>query len=253
MRFRRIEYEWVDSTNERAFAALAEGRGAHGDVHLARGQTAGRGRLGRRWHSALGEGLYLSVLLRPPQALPHPAALTLAGGLAVFDAVRGLGAAELALRWPNDVELCGAKLAGVLVESRGFDPRAPHYVLGIGVNVAQREFPPELSAERPVTSLALAGLELGVEELGAGLLEALGQRLDQAFAQDAGLVADFEQALNLVGQPVEVEGPSGTLRGTFAGLALEQGVSLATGQGPRTVPLAHVRGLRRIVQGRSQG
>jgi len=169
MQFRRIEHDVVDSTNERAFAALADGSALHGDAHCARQQLVGRGRRGARWASERDVGVYVSVVLTPSAPL-HPAALTMAGGLAVFDLARELGVAGARLKWPNDLVVdgegldaeLGAKLAGVLVETRGLDPERPHYVLGVGVNVRQREFAPELVAERAVTSLLLCGVDVEV-------------------------------------------------------------------------------------------
>src|SRR5262245_62468054 len=103
----------VGSTNERALASVADGSARHGDVHVAEGQTAGRGRLGRSWASASGEGLYLSLVLLTERA-PSPAALTMGAGLAVLEGVRSLGVRGAQLKWPNDVLASGAKLAGIL-------------------------------------------------------------------------------------------------------------------------------------------
>ena len=131
---------------------------------------AGRGRLGRTWHSSAGEGLYASLILRPPPPAPNPAALTMAAGLGVIEGLEALGLAGARLKWPNDVLHGSGKLAGLLVESRGLDPRAPAFVAGVGVNVRQRAFPAELEAERAVTSLALLGLESTVEDVSAAYM-----------------------------------------------------------------------------------
>jgi BirA family biotin operon repressor/biotin-[acetyl-CoA-carboxylase] ligase len=185
-------HDLVDSTSERAFAALAAGEASHLDVHVARGQTAGRGRLGRAWSSPAGEGLYASLILLPGPPPLAPAGLTMATGLAVREALVDLGlepsprepwrpVPPTAVRreWPNDVVVGDAKLAGILSEARSLDPRSPAYVVGIGVNVLQRSFPAELTAERRVTSLALLGLDVGPEALLERLLERFPPRLDQ--------------------------------------------------------------------------
>ena len=101
MQFRLHRHGAVDSTNERAFAAIQSGSALHGDVHVASGQTLGRGRLGRTWVSPEREGLYLSVILLPGPPPIEPAALTMASGLAVLDAVRALGLLGARLDWPN--------------------------------------------------------------------------------------------------------------------------------------------------------
>jgi BirA family biotin operon repressor/biotin-[acetyl-CoA-carboxylase] ligase len=249
MLFRPIRHGRCDSTNQRALAALESGDAQHGDVHLALEQTSGRGRLGRRWHSAPGEGLYLSVVLKPqPPASPGlPLCLTMAGGLAVLDLARGLGLAGAALKWPNDVLVAGAKLSGVLVESRGFDPSAPSFVLGIGVNVEQRQFPAELLAERPVTSLWLCGARAPVAEVETRLLGVLAGLLEQALGAEASgaparLAARFALELGLLGRPVAIErGPRRQL-GRLLDLTLEH-AELEGPAGRERIPLAHISAL----------
>lgn len=251
MRLAPIEHDVVDSTSERAFAALAEGTARHGDVHCARAQTAGRGRRGASWASARDEGVYASVVLLP-SAPVHPAALTMAGGLAAFDAVRALGVAGARLKWPNDLVVdsneageLGAKLAGVLVETRGLDPARPHYVLGVGVNVRQREFPAELVRERPVTSLVLCGVDGDVREARAALLRELSMRLGQALANDSELCGDFVRATALAERDVELECGAETLRGRFQSLSLDGVVLVLRDGSRRACALEHVRTLRR--------
>jgi len=242
---RWFRYEEVDSTSERAFTALAAGTARDGDVHLARAQRSGRGRLGRRWLSPAGEGLYLSTVLLPGPPPHPPAALTLAAGLAVRDAVEELGAPadELRVDWPNDVQARGAKLAGVLVETRGLDPAAPHYVVGVGLNVRQRRFPPELVRERAVTSLALLDVETDPERAAAVLVPHLRSRIDQIRAAPERLAGDYLAATGLRGLRVAVESGRATTEGTVEALGLDGlGLRLADGSTLR-LALEHVRGL----------
>jgi BirA family transcriptional regulator, biotin operon repressor / biotin---[acetyl-CoA-carboxylase] ligase len=232
----------VDSTSERAFAALARGDARHGDVHVATAQSAGRGRLGRRWESAPDMGLYLSVVLLPPAPGPPPPALTLAGGLGVLEGAEALGLRGAQLDWPNDLVVGAAKLAGVLVESRGFDPGTPCFVLGIGLNVRQTLFPAPLAQERAVTSLALEGLSTSPGEALTAVLAALGPRIDQALAQEPTLAGDFLQRTGLAGARVRVLVGTSELVGEWRGLSFEE-LTLQLAAGARTVPLAHVRSL----------
>jgi BirA family biotin operon repressor/biotin-[acetyl-CoA-carboxylase] ligase len=234
----------VDSTSERAFAALRDGTARHGDVHWAREQTAGRGRRGAAWHSARDEGMYASVVLLPSEPIP-PAALTMAAGTAVCAAVRELGVAAARLKWPNDVVVESAKLAGILVETRGLDPLRPHYVVGIGVNVAQREFPAELVRERAVTSLALCGASASVESVLERVTEHLERALDELERSPDRIASAYLDATELRGREVVLEMPEGELRGHLAGLSLARGVELARNGGSRSfAPLEHVRQLR---------
>jgi BirA family biotin operon repressor/biotin-[acetyl-CoA-carboxylase] ligase len=235
----------VDSTSERAFAALGSGAAEHGDLFTARGQTAGRGRRGRGWESAEGEGLYASLVLLPgPPPLP-PTLLTMAAGLAVLDACRETGAEGLRLDWPNDVVHGEAKLAGILVESRGLDPAAPHYVVGVGVNVLQERFGGDLEAERSVTSLARLGVRTDPDALLEALQGALGPRLEAVRAAPGELADAYLAATGLAGREVTVVSGAGDLeRGTLEALRPGEGLVLRPSGGEvRILPLEHVRAL----------
>lgn len=243
MRWRILRHGTVDSTSERAFSALAAGEARHGDVHVAEAQVAGRGRLGRRWESAAGEGLYLSAVLLPRAPGPPPPALTLAGGLAALEGAELLGLAGARLEWPNDVVVGQAKLGGVLVESRGLDPARPAYVLGIGLNLLQRSFPEALVRERPVTSLALEGVATDPESALAAVLGALAPRIGQAFVGHPDLGADFLARTGLAGARVRVTAGAEEHEGLLLELDAVRGLILAAARGALTLPLAHVRGV----------
>ena len=201
---RIIRHGVVDSTNERAFAALAEGSAQTADVHVARGQTAGRGRRGNEWMSPDDEGLYLSFIHVPERAPRIPGLLTMAAGLAVVDCARELHLAGVRLKWPNDVLVERAKLAGILVEARGYDPAAPCYVIGIGINVSQTSFPEELKKERPVTSLLLSGAGIENDTLLPRVLERLESRLRATSDDPDAICADFLSVTGLEGAEVKV-------------------------------------------------
>lgn len=127
--------------------------GTHGDVFAAARQTAGRGRLGHRWLSEPNASLTMSAVLSVDGlAADLVATLPLVAGLAVCEGVRRLVAedAVLGIKWPNDVWSNGRKLSGILCERQG-----ERVVVGIGVNVVQTDFPPELAGR--ATSLSLLG------------------------------------------------------------------------------------------------
>jgi BirA family transcriptional regulator, biotin operon repressor / biotin---[acetyl-CoA-carboxylase] ligase len=153
---RRIDYyPSIDSTM-RAAAALPRC-----SVVIADEQTAGQGRHGHSWHSAPRTGIYCSIVLDPTPAL------TLAIGLATVEAIAEATGIACDLRWPNDVMLDGKKCAGILVQL--IDGKA---IAGIGINVNQTEFPPDLAAE--ATSLRIsAGREFSREAILTFLLPAV--------------------------------------------------------------------------------
>lgn len=252
MEFRLIRHGVVDSTSERAFADLAEGRARHGDVHLARGQSQGRGRRGRSWQSAPDEGLYASLVLLPEPPAYRPTALTLAGALAMVEALTDLGLEPLGQRapkldWPNDVQVGGAKISGILTESRGQDPAHPHFVVGIGLNVRQRFFPPELVAERAVTSLALLGLDVTVEAAAQAVLARLGARLALVRSRCRELAEDYLLASGLRDREVVVACGDEVHRGRVRGLSLAEGLELESGADARRfLPLEFIRALEAV-------
>jgi BirA family biotin operon repressor/biotin-[acetyl-CoA-carboxylase] ligase len=144
----------VDSTQSVAFA-LAERGAADRTVVVADQQLAGRGRRGRSWSAPAGTSLLTSIIVRPrlPQALL--ATLSLTTAVAVGEALRRVTGVDARLKWPNDVLVAGRKIAGILLESRmtgasgggGSTPTIPAMVtiIGVGINLGQREFPPDLA------------------------------------------------------------------------------------------------------------
>ena len=156
-------HETIGSTNDEAFRRVADGA-PEGLVVVAGTQTSGRGRQGRLWWDAPGLSLSFSILLRPGLLLPQYPLLAIAMACATADAGGDIAAAQLDVKWPNDVMHASRKLCGVLAESRvsggagsagGPAVAAAPLVIGVGVNVNQIEedFPRELRGA--ATSLRL--------------------------------------------------------------------------------------------------
>jgi len=187
-----VHHRVTDSTNERG-KELALAGAPHGTVVTADAQTAGRGRQGRTWSANPGDALLLSVVLRSlDELLPLRAAVAVAESIP-FPAQ---------IKWPNDVWVGGKKVSGILVEGR---PQAGWAVLGIGLNVATRSFPAELS--ETATSLALEGAEMSREEVLGSLVAALDRLLD---ADATDVLTSWRERDALLGAPVEWNGGRGT-------------------------------------------
>ncbi len=230
------------STNSDAMAAARRGAPS-GSIYLADEQTAGRGRGNHYWHSAAGEGLYVSVLLRLPIPAVRLPLLPLATGLAAADAIRTSTGLAADLRWPNDLLIGERKTGGILVEANIESKGPPHAaVAGIGINVHQREFPPDLAT--PATSLNLeAGRRISRQSLLVALLKSLEREasalLDPA-AADA-LLQRMEQASTWVrGRSVVVHGPQ-SCQGITAGLDANGFLRVATANGLVTVQTGGLR------------
>ena len=167
----------TSSTND-AISRIASTDGLpsmpEGLVVFAEYQTDGRGQRGSRWESAAGKGLWFSILLRPNIPLSDSGQLTIWAIQAVSDVIRASFGLEPAIKLPNDVQLNGRKVSGVLVEMRA-QPKAPHLaVVGIGINVNQcrDDFPADLQDR--ATSLALElGRQVDRQSFAAVLLRKL--------------------------------------------------------------------------------
>jgi len=146
----------VDSTN--AFALRLLGRAGQdlpeGALILAESQTAGRGRLGRSWHSEPASGLYLSLILKPSIPPSLAPLLTLGCAVALHNAVEKNTHLDVDIKWPNDLLVGGKKVAGILAEIQADLDRLHFLVIGVGLNVNHDRLPEDLSDR--ATSLRLA-------------------------------------------------------------------------------------------------
>lgn len=149
----------VDSTNIMA-RKLAEEDAPHGTVVVADTQSAGKGRRGRGWVSPPGTGIWMSLVLRPPVLPRHASALTLVAAMAVQKALSEIPGVGAEIKWPNDVVVNGKKVCGILTEMSSELDDIRYVVTGIGINVNQDLFPPEIAGK--ATSLKLeTGVEVG--------------------------------------------------------------------------------------------
>lgn len=195
----------VRSTNLLARALMREGA-CDGIVVLTDDQTHGRGRLGRRWDVPAGSGLTVSLGLRLRPDFPL-FSLTPATALAIGDAVRALVGTRCALKWPNDVLVDGAKVAGILVEldqvSDGWTA-----VVGVGINV--NAAPPLPTATCLATAL---GRPLAREPLLVQLLAALEAYVEAAERAPRVVMEQWQERLETLGRSVAVTMPGATLEG----------------------------------------
>lgn len=204
-----IEYhDTITSTNDRARELAVEGR--TDAVVVADEQTGGRGRLDREWRSPSG-GIWLSILLRPEIPTVQAPIYTLAGAVATTRAVRELGV-DARIKWPNDVQVGGRKLAGILTEMEGEADRISWLVVGIGLNA--NVDPGQLPAEQPVTSLQ--------SETGAVDRRTVTQRLLAEFrklaAETDSILPAWRELATTVGKRVRVETPDGEVVGDAVGI-----------------------------------
>lgn len=229
MTFRLQIHEALPSTSDLVIR-LAEAGEPEGVAILARRQTAGRGTQGRAWEGPSGN-LHLSVLLRPDEPIRLAPQWAFLAAVALADALEPLlpDPAALALKWPNDVMLHGAKAAGILAEtSTGADGRIAWLCLGIGVNLAQA---PDVPG-RAIASLAGCGVTPPApDDFAAMLLAALHRRRAQRQAQGFAPIRDAWLARGpAVGSHLAIRRQGAEIAGHFAGLAEDGSLLLATGE-----------------------
>lgn len=242
----------TESTNQLALEAAQAG--ARRGIWVADEQTAGRGRGGHSWHSAPGDGLYVSVLVTPELPLERALWLSLATGLAAQRAIIATTGVRIDLRWPNDL-LCGPrKLGGILVESavaRGTSAPATlrYAVIGVGINIHHNEFPGEIASL--ATSLHLEGAKRASRQgVFITLLRELDRELDALDRENAGLLegpgllSRFSAASSWVcGKQVQVP-EEGGYTGVTAGLDARGFLLVKDGSGRlRTVLSGGIRDL----------
>ena len=158
-----------------------------GLVVFAEHQTAGRGQRGNRWESATGKGLWFSILLRPEIHLSNSGRLTIWAIEAIADVIRTEWNLEPAIKLPNDVQLFGRKVGGVLVEMRAQDKAAHLAVVGIGINInqAREDFPVKLQDQ--AISIAMAvGRQVDRQNFAVALLRNLDLAYREKFACSRG-------------------------------------------------------------------
>ncbi len=218
-------FEVIDSTNNCA-RALASCWAPEGTVVIAEQQTAGKGRLGRTWQANPNENLTLSVILRPGNAPGSVNLLPLLVSVAVSEAVQSLTGITPECKWPNDLLIGGKKVAGILLEGSLKKEELEFVVVGIGINVNQTAFSPEI--QNLATSLKLAtGTDVNREELFKLILE----RLEAHYVSLK--PGGFEPVLSLwqsrstmAGKRVSVKSNGSVLTGTVKGLSPEGGLVL---------------------------
>jgi len=219
---RRIHHFFkADSTNRIALE-LGHAGEPEGTLIIAEEQTAGRGRIGRTWHSERATGIYATLLLRPKLAPVQAPLLTMMAGLSARTAITDATGLAVDVKWPNDLLVHGKKIAGILTEMHAEPSQVRFIIVGIGINVNQDKFPAEIAGV--ATSLRVAS---GKVQSRADILIRLLREFENdynRFLQEgaASIVKRFEEVSSYArGKRVQVTNGSEAFIGVTAGLAPE--------------------------------
>lgn len=236
-------YEVLDSTNKKA-KELAEAGCPHGTLVTADGQEAGVGRRGRSWSSESGQGVYMSLVLKPELEADKASMLTLVAALAVAKAIYALTKdcdVIPFIKWPNDIVIRGKKVCGILTEMTMKDNTINHIIVGIGVNVHNTEFPEEIA--HMASSLEL---EIGHGVARERLTELILLEFEKYYAlfmqeQDLSLLLEeYQQMSANKGRKVTVLDPNGQYEGTARGITNTGALIVDTPEGTKLVSSGEV-------------
>ncbi len=234
----RIHYFDEVGSTQKVAAELANDGAAHGTVVIAERQSAGRGRMGRQWHSPPGLNLYQTIILRPTMPLAEVPRLSLVAGVAAAEALESVAAGLVALKWPNDVWLRGRKAGGIIAEAvtdPGQGLRCVLLGIGINVNLAPDQIPEELRDK--ATSIRIAtGRQCDRIALAAALFNRLDSRYMEIQQHGFAVVRPrWEGYSALTGKRVTVIDGGARITGTVRGIDAEGALMLETESGPARI------------------
>lgn len=211
-------FDETDSTNNQAKDS-GEKNGVHGTLFIADKQSAGKGRRGRGWESPPGESIYMTILLRPEITPDKAPMLTLVMGLSVAEGIRRVTGIETQIKWPNDIVVNKKKVCGILTEMATEIVFVNYVVIGVGINVNQRQFPEEIK-DIAASLYEQTGITYKRSELIASVLEQF-EKNYEAFLKTgdlSGIKAAYDSILINRGQEVKVLEPGNEYRAVAEGI-----------------------------------
>ena len=226
-------YEHTLTSTNLVLKDMAKQGAPHGSLCLCEKQTAGRGRMDRQWSSPEGQGVWLSVLLRPKMPAENAPVITFCCALAMTEAVRSVTGLDAQIKWPNDLVLGGKKLCGILLEM-GFDTQGYYVVAGTGLNVRAGAYPPELAHQ--ATSIEEHGVLPNRGAIVAKYLAALEDALAAVEQHGfAGIAEDFRRTCITLGSQVNVIGTDAAFTGVAVDVDVTGALLVRTEDGLRRV------------------
>ncbi len=233
-------YPVLDSTNNKA-KQLAEEGYEQGLLVVTDQQEAGRGRCGRNWTSPPGEGIFMSLLLKPQIVPKNASMLTLIAALSVSEAIIRCTDSRPDIKWPNDIVMNGRKICGILTEMSAQFEYINHIVIGIGINVHNKTFPDEIS--NTATSLFL---ETQKHFNRAAIIESVLERFEENYSiylksQDLSqLMEKYNEVLVSRNKKVRVLDPNRPFEGVARGITEKGELIVETVSGKKLVSSGEV-------------
>ena len=211
-----VYFDEADSTN-RIARELARNGAAHGTLVIANTQTAGRGRRGRSWISPAGEGLFMTLILRPKGEAAGAAKLSLCCALAVCRAIRDVSGLDARIKWPNDIVAGGRKVCGMLLEMDFMEGGALAVSAGVGINVHQTRFNEEIAHTASSLDI-LCGRRLDRYKVAAAFLEEMSAAVSLLEEDDDAFMRAYCALSATIGSRVQVIAQDGAYTGLAEGV-----------------------------------
>ena len=246
----RIHYlQEIDSTNEYAKKMARDGAPDE-SVYIAELQTKGKGRLNRGWTAGIGEAIQMSVLLRPGFEPAKAPAITFAAALGVISAIRQVCGLEAKIKWPNDVVFGGKKLCGILTEMSSDMDQVEYIVCGMGLNVNQERFPPEI-ADKAVSLRMITGRRIDRVRLCAAMIDSVTSYFRKYILH--GIDSSFDEYCSnsvIIGKEIRIVGGAETMTGLCEGFSKQGALIVRTAEGIREFLAGEVsvRGMEQYIE-----
>lgn len=228
-------HDTVDSTNTLAKSSAHESAPT---LYIARTQTAGRGRLGRSFHSPADTGLYMTVSYTTDEPLTQAVRVTALAAVAAVLAIETLTGKSPAIKWVNDIYLDHAKIGGILTEAVTLPEGRTRMIVGLGINLTTTTFPEGLRA--PASCLfSPSEAHLATTDFADGLAGEITRRLLEAVdgsTSPAACLQVYREHLGYVGEPVLCTRGNDTFEGVVLGV--DEGYSLLVSVDGQTVTLS---------------
>lgn len=215
---REIQYIKSTPTTQSIAHQWAKEGAKEGSLVIAEEQTAGKGRLGNHWVSPANQGIWSSLILRPPISVNEASHLTILSSLAIYKAIWKYTYLPIQIKWPNDLLMDGKKICGILTELKGEQDQLDYVVVGVGINVNLSDNLNQIN--KPATSLSREwGKPIRRAPLLAAILDEWEQwyrlYLKQGFQP---IKHTWEQITQLVGKKITARTPNGKVAGVVRGM-----------------------------------
>ena len=212
-----IRFEELDSTNDQAKRMIKEKKVSDGLVIRADYQSAGKGQLGRKWFSESGVNLMFTVVLQPTCIqLDRQFDLNMFVALAVWDFVARKIRADVRIKWPNDIMADGQKIAGILIQNLVQGKRLENAIIGIGVNINQKDFPRD--ASNPTSLSSFAGQTFDIDLCYTDIFKSLNTFYQELKSDPDNLRLEFIKRLYHLNESMEFETDKRFFTGEIKGI-----------------------------------